>query len=599
MARPPLPCHGAMRNSARGDSKRLTLSAPAPTIGLLVDCLEDSYQWSVLRGAMDAARDHGARLLCFVGGVLGAPPGEGGERNGVFDLAGPKSVDALIVMSGVIGNRLGPEGLMAFCERYRPLPMCSIAVELGDMSSVCIDNESGMRVAIEHLIRTHDMKRIAFVRGPAANAEAERRFGVYKDVLEKGGIPFVPDLVTMGDFEPSGGREAVRSLLGDGKPPAHELDAIVAANDATALGVLDELASRGIRVPEQLAVVGFDDIEESRFANPSLTTVRQPLYEQGRDAVRIVLEQLRDGARPERVVRRTELVTRRSCGCLAPHAASSRGALTLPTTLGFEAALVERHQVILSAVSRASRGEMSAAGVGWAERLLNAFVEQVRGEAPDAFALAYDDLLGRLSAGDADLSVCNDVLSALRAHSLACFAKDAQRGSRVEDVIHDARVTTADVMDRAQAWRRMRAERRARSLGRAAAAIASAHDVDDLSRAMREHLPRLGITRCYVLTFNAAEGEERQARLALVLTPDARHSEPPSWQLQRVADILRSLVMPGTGEHALAVLPTVSRGEELGVLVLELEAVDGYLYETLRDVFTAALAGARPSSLPV
>src|SRR5580658_1632407 len=76
-----------MRNSGRADSKRLTVTAPAPTIGLLVDCLEDSYQWSVLRGAMDAAYDHGARLLCFVGGVLGAPPWEGGERNGVFDLA--------------------------------------------------------------------------------------------------------------------------------------------------------------------------------------------------------------------------------------------------------------------------------------------------------------------------------------------------------------------------------------------------------------------------------------------------------------------------------------------------------------------------------
>jgi hypothetical protein len=62
-----------------------------------------------------------------------------------------------------------------------------------------------------------------------------------------------------------------------------------------------------------------------------------------------------------------------------------------------------------------------------------------------------------------------------------------------------------------------------------------------------------------------------------------------------VADILRSLVIPGTGDHALAVLPTVWRGEELGVLVLELEAVDGYLYETLRDVFTAALAGAKPT----
>jgi DNA-binding LacI/PurR family transcriptional regulator len=574
----------------------LTVSARGPTIGLLVDCLEDSYQWSVLRGAMEAAVNHGARLLCFAGGVLEAPQGEGGERNGVFDLAGPKSVDALIIMSGVIGNRVGPEGLQKFCERYRPLPMCSIAVELSGMSSVCIDNDGGMRVAIEHLIRAHDRKNIAFVRGPVANAEAERRFEVYKEALESSGLPLAPERVAVGDFERAGGRAAVRTLVIERKLSVRDLDAIVAANDATALGALEELESLGIRVPDQIAVVGFDDVEESRFTVPSLTTIRQPLYEQGRDAVRMVLDQLHRGAPIERVVRRTELVTRRSCGCLAPHAASATGSLAPPTTHGFEAALVERHPVILAAISRASRGELSAAGAGWAERLLNAFVGEMSGASPNAFALFYDDMVRRLSVADADLSVCNDVLSGMRARVLPCFANDPLRRARAEEIIHEARVTTAEVMDRAQAWRRMRAERRARAFGRAAAAIASSHDLDELSRAVEEHLPPLGITRCYVATFDGKPGDERRARLALVHTPHARHSEAPSWQLQPIEDILRNHVLPDAGEHALAVLPTVFRGEELGVVVLELEAVDGYLYETLRDVFTAALTGARPQA---
>src|SRR5258708_21031090 len=148
-----------MPDRASAAAKRPNGSGPSPTVGLLVDCLEDSYQWSVLRGAIDAAREGGAHLLCFAGGVLEAPPGGGGERNGVFDLARPKSVDALVVMSGAIGNQIGPERLRQYCERYRPLPMCSIAVELGERSGVCIDNESGMRMAIQHLIRGHNLKR--------------------------------------------------------------------------------------------------------------------------------------------------------------------------------------------------------------------------------------------------------------------------------------------------------------------------------------------------------------------------------------------------------------------------------------------------------
>src|SRR5580698_3197154 len=212
------------------------VGVPSPIVGVLVDSLEDSYQWSVLEGAMDAARDLGAHLLCFAGGVLEAPRGDGGERNGVFDLAGPTSVDALVVMSGAIGNRIGPDRLARYCERYSPLPICSIAVEIAGMSSVCIDNESGIRAMVEHLVRVHAMRRIAFVRGPAANSEAERRFAVYRQTLDSNGIPFSPELVAVGDFEPRGGRRAVAALLQQQGVTTRDFDAIVAANDAMALG---------------------------------------------------------------------------------------------------------------------------------------------------------------------------------------------------------------------------------------------------------------------------------------------------------------------------------------------------------------------------
>jgi DNA-binding LacI/PurR family transcriptional regulator len=507
-----------MPNRTRAAPTHGSVGGPSPIVGVLVDSLEDSYQWSVLEGAMDAARDLGVHLLCFAGGVLEAPRGDGGERNGVFDLAGPTSVDALVVMSGAIGNRIGPDRLARYCERYFPLPICSIAVDIAGMSSVCIDNDSGIRAMIEHLVRVHAMRRIAFVRGPAANSEAERRFAVYREALDSNGIPFSPELVAIGDFEPRGGRRAVAALLQGQKVAVGDLDAIVAANDAMALGVLDELSRLGIRVPDQLAVVGFDDIEESRFAMPPLTTVRQPLYEQGRDAVRIVIDQVRTGTVSERVVRRTQLVLRRSCGCPGPHA-SSKEPDPPRSAPDFESAPADHRQIVGGDAARASRGEPKAAGTDWEERLLGA--------------------------------------------------------------------------ERVQAWRRMRAERRARSLGRAAAAISAAHDLDDLSRAVTEHLPALGIARCYLATFDRSVGAERLARVALVHTPDAQRAEAPSWQLQPAVEILRHHVLPSGGARAMAVLPTVRKDDELGILVLELEAVEGYMYETLRDVFTTALAGAR------
>ncbi|MDP9036251.1 MAG: substrate-binding domain-containing protein [Myxococcota bacterium] len=268
----------SLRERARPAPKRLTVNGPQPSIGFLVDGLEDShYQWAVLRGAMDAAYDRGAHLLCFVGGVLDAPSLDGGDRNSVFDLARPKNVDALILLSGSIGKRTGLHRLGEYCKRYQAMPACSVAVELEGMSSVCIDNEVGMQAVLDHLVRVHGTERIAFVRGPQANSEAERRFAVYRSFLEKNGIAYSEQRVVQGDFEQPSGKNAVRVLLDERGLRPQDIGAIATANDCMAFGVLDELAARGIRVPDQVAVVGFDDAEEARFTLPPLTTVRQPL----------------------------------------------------------------------------------------------------------------------------------------------------------------------------------------------------------------------------------------------------------------------------------------------------------------------------------
>jgi sigma-B regulation protein RsbU (phosphoserine phosphatase) len=581
--------------------RRLTAAGPPPAVGFLLDCLDDSpYEWAVLRGAMAAAHERGARLLCFAGGVLGAPCGEMGERNGVFDLARSTNVDALVALSGSIGKRIGADRLRVYCERFRPMPVCSIAVELENMSSVCIDNESGMRAAVDHVVQVHGKKRVAFVRGPEGNADAEQRYRVYVEALRQNGLAFAHELVMGGDFERASGRRAVEVLLGERALQLGDVGALVAANDMMALGALEALAERGVRVPGELAVVGFDDVDDARSSLPPLTTVRQPLYEQGRDAVRVVLEQLAQGGTPQRVSRHTELVVRNSCGCTAGFSAT-RSSFAPPQQLGLDAVLVRKRQVILAEISRAARGQMAPAGFDWAERLLNAFGEQMRGDSPDAFVRAYDDLLRRLALAGADLSVCTQVVSALRSRVVRAIASDPQRRGQAEDLFHEARAMTANVVDRVQAKERMHAWRSARALGRASAAIASGGGLAELGRAVSENLPELGIARCFLAEFRGGSGEGRTAQLVLVQRPGATPADPSPSEPCLASEIIRKHVLPHMGEQALCVLPITMGDEELGFVVLELGAVDRYLYETLRDVFTAVLArpaGNRVSALP-
>ena len=151
----------------------------------------------------------------------------------------------------------------------------------------------------------------AFVRGPIGSPDADQRYAGYEAALSDHGVALDPSLVVLGDFTRHAGAEAVR-LLSDERNSG--FDALVAANDGMAAGALPELSRRGLRVPRDIAVVGFDDIEDSRFSNPPISSVRQPWRGLARAAVDALLEQRAGRAAPDRQVP-TEFVPRRSCGC--------------------------------------------------------------------------------------------------------------------------------------------------------------------------------------------------------------------------------------------------------------------------------------------
>ncbi len=392
-----------------------------------------------------------------------------------------------------------------------------------------------------------------------------------------------------GNFTQAAGRQAISTLFTDRRVPAGSVDAIVAANDVMALGAMEGLRNLGIRVPEQVAIVGFDDVEESRFVLPPLTTVKQPLYEQGRDAVRIVLDQINGTVKPEQATRHTELVTRRSCGCMPGHAGSRKSSNPPGPALSFDAALIRRRQHILADMARAAHGEFGPAGAQWDVRLLGAVAEQVRGDSPDSFTRAYDDLLRRLVAAGSDLSVCNDLVTVLRARIVRCIS-DPKKRTQAEDFFHEARVMTTNAVEGLQVGRRMRAWSDARAMMQAGAAIGSTRTLEELARAVHEYLPAAGIPRAFIVRFSRDPSGEEVARLVLAENPDARKWDPAMNATYPSVDVLRQAVLPGIDEHAFAVFPTMFGNKERAVVILELGAVEGYAYETMRQVFTASLA---------
>jgi len=180
------------------------------------------------------------------------------------------------------------------------------------VDSVRVANSKGMRLLVEHAVGTHRYKDAEFVGGPADSPDAQARFAAFCRAWANAGRPAPDAPFFVGDFTFGSGLRAADALLDKGTLPR----LVVCANDQTAIGLMHRLKSAGARVPEDVAVTGFDGIEIGHHTSPPLTTVHQPMRKMGRLAVELLLGRLADPTRPS--TSRTlpvDLVIQESCGC--------------------------------------------------------------------------------------------------------------------------------------------------------------------------------------------------------------------------------------------------------------------------------------------
>ena len=536
-----------------------------------------------MRGLADTAAEAGARLLCFVGGqVPGESPAQRGGRHRVYELCGPRYVDGIVALSSTLLHDVGKAALSRYLERYQPLPLCSIGVGLAGIPSVTVDNEVGIRALLDHAITEHGARRIAFVRGPMANAEAELRLNAYRDTLALHGLPFDERLVVTGTFRADSGVEAVRTLASLPGLQLGELDTILASNDAMAIGVLSELEQRAVSVPGQLAVLGFDDVHDARLTHPPLTTVRQPLERLGQEGLRLTLEWMRHGVSPSSRELATEPVIRRSCGCALP--SGKAGPSPGPErSLGFEAALLMKRARIIVDLTRASQGEFAAACPDWADRLLNALVSDLRNPEASSFVGAFDALLERLLARGVDLNSCDDVLGVLRARLVPLLRSDRARGERAEDLFHLCRLATSHAIQRSLTRERLHLGRWGLDLNAACTALASCADANELETRTLELLPQLGVQACWVVAY----GPSTDARV--LVGYDEAGARAAGVGVDPGALAPADAVSNGA---SLAVLPLMFRGKNLGHVTFTLDLQHAFAYGALAEALSAGVSGA-------
>ncbi|MCR4733616.1 MAG: GGDEF domain-containing protein [Treponema sp.] len=233
------------------------------------------------------------------------------------ELLKSKQIDAIIIISGSYASYLSAEMLKSLFKSFSTKPIISISLDLEYENSVftTISCDDVYCDIVRHLKLVHNCKKIAFMSANLSKSnEARDRFSAYKKALLVNAFEFDESLVMEGNFTSSSAKEAFRAKYSS--KAQIDFDAIIAANDLMALGCISVLSELGVKIPEEVKVIGFDDTYHSRLTNPTISTVAQQIYKQGTKAAELAYDMI-CGKKPAR----SNFVDlfpkfRQSCGCI-------------------------------------------------------------------------------------------------------------------------------------------------------------------------------------------------------------------------------------------------------------------------------------------
>jgi LacI family repressor for deo operon, udp, cdd, tsx, nupC, and nupG len=254
---------------------RSLVTKSTETIALLLPDITNPFYAALVSGIQQYALSHDHTML------LCTTEGDAEREEQYLSLLRAKQVDGALV-DGLV---LPPDRIARFVQDGFPIVCLDRDIDSTSIPLVQVDNRLGGRLATEHLIGLGHA-RIAHVTGAQPLGISDERLAGYRDALADAGITANPGLVADGRFTEEGGYDATRELL-DRSP---DFTAVFAANDLSAIGVLHALAESGRRVPDDVSVVGFDDLRLAAFTVPPLTTIRQPALEIAQRATEILID---------------------------------------------------------------------------------------------------------------------------------------------------------------------------------------------------------------------------------------------------------------------------------------------------------------------
>lgn len=562
------------------------------TLGIQIDQLVSGYARLLITGVMAGCREQDANLIVFSGRVLRSPLGYQYQNTVIFDYIRPGTIDALVMATGTQCTYQSTAEFREYTRRFGGIPLVSVGIRMEGVPSILIDNRIGVLEAMEHLVEKHGCRRIAYLRGPEQNPEADARFAAYREAVRARGLADDPELCIAGDFNTAGARLAMHAYLSRHHAP--DFQALVAANDDMAMAAAQVLAERGFAVPRDVAIIGFDNILTSQFALPPVTTVDQSLREQGRAAVDVAMRLLRAEQVPPSLTLPTRLVLRTSCGCL-PRSVVELGALSVGPgrsgALPDARAISDRCRVRLAdqesaAADRVSRGVL---------------IPLIASAGTDDFLRALHDMLSEDIARKVDTSDWHVLLNALQ-EELISLAETTAEVTRLWVGFQKARMLLSEMLrlEQGKGWTDL--QNHLHSLRSIMERLISVASIDELMGDLVDELNRVDIATCFIAGYPTEIRHLRDEAwripaqaLVMLACVDGKRISPR--EADRSFAPAESFVpagfLPVGRRYTLVATSMYFREDQIGYLVFEPGDRDSSVY----DAFSVQLSNILKGSL--
>ena len=570
------------------------------TIGVVCPFFWENSALNLYHGITDAAERNGINLLLYQGfycseGSFTHENYTGIEAIGdiVYDLITNDTIDGLILYTGGLKKYAFKKRIVDMCSRYKPKPMLSIGAAVEGVPNILIDNINPIKSIMDHLVLKHNRRKIAFIRGPLDNADSNERFETYLSMLNKYSIIPDPEWIRYsGVFDRISAIDAARKLI---EATHGDIDAILFINDKHASGVIEELDKKGILVPEQVSVIGFNNDAIADVSYPGITSIDRNLYGRGARAVKIISDQLNGIPIKDSYIVEAQTIMRQSCGCLSVGTNAIESVFKIRSDHKNISKVNKLDKTALSAeifndAITALQAPKNDRLFTLCKSITDSFIAEVTGTDNNGFLLKFNDIIHQSIQLRFNLQRWFDVLNVLDL-SIENLASPSDL-ERHRIIISKARVYLSEAIEQILKADLIRIEERNTIINSLNHAFNTTNELSSILDLLARDLPKIGITSCYLSVYEDPLKPTEYSNLLLAFSRSGKMTIPEGGVRFLSSQLIPESFIPLSQQKSLVLEPLYYGEHQIGFVLFEIGTDDGSFYELFPAQLSAALWGS-------